>query len=365
MPDEPMEVNGGASIPGAVSLTAAITFYGRDTSGKAGAALRINEFLQDVESRKQQHGWEDAAVIRFARACFKGEANDWFNNYKESLHREGLDIYDDWNRFKAAIKEHYGAGGATRRVNWRRMLTQGANEDAWRFTTRMLNDVTQWTKENEPMIAKSRDLRLGDMARQLDAMAARDILFNVANANNIPDPIKAALQARCDALLGDLRAQALALLQRLQDNAAGIIIDVLSRDAFIDGLTSPKVRAEAIRLITLEPDITTMKFHDKLGHFEAMQRAAGVNEVDAEEPKQPSTGPVEAVKNKGNDTAKKTDGDPKVNRHANLVCRYCQKKGHIQRNCKKKKRDEKAGEANANNATTKDEPKDPGSGTAF
>ncbi len=372
MPDDdpvPMDVGNGAAIPNAVSLTAAITFFGRDAQ-KTPGSLRINEFLQEVECRRQQHGWSDENTIRFSRACFKGEANDWFGNLQAQLRREDIDIYNDWARFRSAIKEHYGAGGDTKRVNWRRMLTQSANEDAWRFTTRMLNEVTQWTKEHGDSIARSRDRLAGDYTLIPNIVRRRDILEAMAGAADIADATKVALRQRHEEFATDICNRYILIIERMIRNAPDILIDAMARDAFIDGLTSPKVRAEALRLIAEHPDIETMKLHDRIGHFEHQSRAASANEVDAEQPQATTNG--EAQVGAVRDGAKHHSGrtpstDGKTNKHAHLTCRYCKKRGHIIRECRKKKKDEKSAAAatEAAKATSNNSDSNEPAGDAF
>jgi hypothetical protein len=90
-----------------------VLFYGKCKDGILFASWP-NAFLMELEARQTRHGWEPSMLLRFVKACLRGEAALWWEgcilSYGDDQDQGPAENYA---AFKAALKQHYGIGGVT------------------------------------------------------------------------------------------------------------------------------------------------------------------------------------------------------------------------------------------------------------
>ena len=320
--------------------TPTLAFSGTGANGE----LTPNAFISEMESRRIPHNLDETQLIAHTRMALKGPARTWYDGTIEDETPDVVERFKtDWAFFKQRFQDNYRMGKQTTKFLWAQIINQSSKESAshWLNEARLL--LSRHHKQHN-------ELTYRKFARPLQGNA---VFKGIANMPDLFVDAPGTDQATKDAVnnafrlaLDHYRVTAEANFENnLQDN--WLLFRIAQRREMLTLLMphfakSDKTKEKLLDWVDKHPDADLsafLAFSTTLPDT-PQQQGRGVGEVSKE-----SADVNEAARRRQQEDQKKKNnkkGGQKNDKKPvkkDIVCKYCDKRGHVKKDCFKRKRD--------------------------
>ena len=344
----------GAQAP--LMQTAALpTFSGESKAGE----YPPETFIVELDTRRQAQGMSDEATISLFRMQLRSEARYWFENFHSMLHhaRERRQWATDWEFVKFQFLNHYRAGRATRKVNWKDLLVIKDPNNASAYIQNFIREFSHLFRSRKQVFSQHMELSEAHAremaARVMDCTPRGRSPYDTDLYQFLAGEQIARVEAwYLDNLQTIARHMADALLREVSmiyDNVASGVQTSIITSILVDHLPSP-LRTKAAEYMERNPEATVLDLNifiikNTQGKGQTQKvYAIAEGETDEDQGDLPEAG-VEALKAQIRDANKKLADHAKRqkqnggNGNKAITCDYCKKKGHKKKECKKRLKD--------------------------
>ena len=270
-------------------------------------AFTAEHWISRVQSAKNNAGWTDAQACRYMYLALRDTAAETWDIWE----RNRVDVAT-WSTVKAEFLRAFGVANTYREALANIRLDQKSGETVIAFANRVSRAVDEFMK----MMPEPDDVDAAHIAAEFPAYAAG-----------------AAPWAAAATL-----AQKQAILDHRREEEKYVISGWLARTILLAGLKDHRMREEMVKRREIEPFKDTV---DELRNLEVTfgehKRAPQVTEVEEEGEVEALRKEVEAFRKKYPKKGKSAGKTAKA--PSGVICYYCKKPGHFQRDCFTRKRE--------------------------
>ena len=331
-----MDVNGGApQVPQAINLQNTIKFSGaKKIADTKDGSMTAENFITEMENRKLQAGWTDAQAINYVRTAMVGDAATWFRygqyqDFGENPEAKRL-AREDWAAFKTHFNREYGLVGPAAVVSWADEMKQRKGESV---STYLMRVGAMWTKFFHRM-----ESRLASSADRVNTDPTFSMVTGMVGPPGefFTDNQRAYIRRFIYGGVQDgvaIAGQVATHNRRAAKEIADELTQFTTREVNPSFFTHSENTLASNETWDNEAFATFASWKAHVIMRDTHRQQAAVHEVEAQEEQE-----VDAVGGK-----KGKSRNTGASRPDTRTCRYCNKKGHIENKCKKKKKDIKEG----------------------
>ena len=299
-------------------------------SGDGKDTFTAEQWIERIEAGRRAAGWNDEATVSYMYNALRGPTQQWY----ESLPRRRLYVDDraNWDNIKADFLQIYATTKTTRTTTANLMVVQQPNERAGQFGCRVQVAVQDVITVNRPPVEVPAALH----SPQLVALAGYAGLDDAVKRADFDNKVEIGFE---------------------------LAADLIQRNVFLTGL-NPKIR----QLVLSHEPVTFLEARDHAIRYERQQenpvKNIHISQVDEDELPEEEVNEAQLEKDfegmiekinrfrskkgkpkfqvsqkNGGGGHKPNQGGNSAPRDPNVVCRYCNKKGHMQKNCFKRQRE--------------------------